>query len=173
MHYDIKPNYKVCGPIFGKNINKFNETLKNLSNENIKDIEEGRSVNLVFEDNNINITNDMIDVRVISKEGFNTSYENKLFIILNTKLTNELINEGIVREFISKVQQIRKTNDYEMMDNIIIYYSNDSRFNESIKDYIEFIKKETLAVELVIKDNITTTYDINGIEVGIELEKKD
>ena len=114
----------------------------------------------------------MLDVRINSKEGFNASNENNNFIILNTTLTEELINEGVVREFISKVQQIRKINDYEMMDRITIYHSNNDEFNKSIKDYIEFIKKETLADELIISDTFDNLYDLNGIEIGIKLEKK-
>lgn len=168
MYYDIKPNYRVCGPIFGKNINDFANKLKNLTTEQVKELEKGSTISL----DDIEVKYDMLDVRIVSKEGFNTSYEDKNFIILNTTLTKELLNEGVVREFISKVQQIRKTNNYEMMDHITIYYSNNDEFNESIKDYIEFIKSETLALDLEIKDNIDTKYDINGLEIGIELEKR-
>ena len=60
-----------------------------------------------------------------------------------------------------------------MMDHITIYYSNNEEFNEAIKEYIEFIKSETLAIDLITKDNISNVYDINGIEVGIEIEKRD
>ena len=113
----------------------------------------------------------MLDIRINSKEGFNASHENNNFIILNTTLTKELIDEGIVREFISKVQQIRKANDYEMMDRITIYHSNNKEFEESIKNYVNFIKTETLADELAVSDKFDNTYDINGIELGIKLEK--
>lgn len=172
MHYDLKPNFKVCGPLLGKDISIFANMLKELSTNEIKALEEGSTKDVTVNDKNITITYDMLDVRIISKEGFNTSYINNNFIILNTTLTKELINEGVVREFISKVQQLRKTNDYEMLDNIVIYYTNNTTLKESIKNYIEFIKSETLAKELIIKDNINDIYDINGIEVGIELEKK-
>ena len=115
----------------------------------------------------------MLDIRINSKEGFNASNEGNNFIILNTTLTDELIDEGIVREFVSKVQQIRKTNAYEMMDNINIYYSHNDEFNKSIKNYIDFIKKETLAIDLIESDeNYENTYDLNGIELGIRLEKR-
>ena len=122
--------------------------------------------------NRFPITYDMLDVRISAKEGFNASHVNTNFIILNITLTKELINEGIVREFISKVQQMRKTNDYEMMDRINIYYTNNDEFNNAIKDYIDFIKVETLADNLIIKDEIENKLDLNGIVVGIELEKR-
>ena len=60
-----------------------------------------------------------------------------------------------------------------MMDRITIYHSSDDRFSKSIKDYIDFIKKETLADELIeLDDTFENTYDLNGIEIGIKLEKK-
>ena len=172
ISYEIKPNFKVCGPILGKNIKDFANYLTTLSSESISELEKGNTLEITINDNPITLSYDMLDVRINSKEGFNASNENNNFIILNTTLTEELINEGVVREFISKVQQIRKTNDYEMMDRITIYHSNNDEFNKSIKDYIEFIKKETLADELIISDTFDNIYDLNGIEVGIKLEKK-
>ena len=173
ISYDIKPNFKVCGPILGKNIKEFQDKLKDFTQDNISTLENGNTITLNISGNDIDITYDMLDIRINSKEGFNASNEGNNFIILNTTLTDELIDEGIVREFVSKVQQIRKTNDYEMMDNINIYYSHNDEFNKSIKNYIDFIKKETLAIDLIESDeNYENTYDINGIELGIRLEKR-
>ena len=173
ISYDIKPNFKVCGPILGKNIKEFQDKLKDFTQDNISTLENGNTITLNISGNDIDITYDMLDIRINSKEGFNASNEGNNFIILNTTLTDELIDEGIVREFVSKVQQIRKTNDYEMMDNINIYYSHNDEFNKSIKNYIDFIKKETLAIDLIESDeNYENTYDLNGIELGIRLEKR-
>ena len=173
ISYDIKPNFKVCGPILGKNIKEFQDKLKDFTKDNISTLENGNTITLNISGNDIDITYDMLDIRINSREGFNASNEGNNFIILNTTLTDELIDEGIVREFVSKVQQIRKTNDYEMMDNINIYYSHNDEFNKSIKNYIDFIKKETLAIDLIESDeNYENTYDLNGIELGIRLEKR-
>ena len=172
MTFEIKPNFKVCGPIFGKSIGEFAKIVNNFTPLEIKELERGDTKKIIIDNNEIEITYDMLDIRINSKEGFNASEEKNNFIVLNTTLTKELINEGVVREFISKVQQLRKTNDYEMMDRINIYYTDNSEFNESIHNYIKFIKTETLAEDLIIKKDITTIYNINGIEVGIELEKR-
>ena len=173
ISYEIKPNFKVCGPILGKNIKEFQDKLKDFTADNINTLEKGNTITLNIGGNDIDITYDMLDIRINSKDGFNTSNERNNFIILNTTLTEELMNEGIVREFISKVQQIRKTNNYEMMDNINIYYSHNDEFNKSITNYIDFIKKETLAIDLIESDeNYKNTYDLNGIELGIRLEKR-
>ena len=173
ISYEIKPNFKVCGPILGKYIKEFQDKLKDFTADNINTLEKGNTITLNIGGNDIDITYDMLDIRINSKDGFNASNEGNNFIILNTTLTEELMNEGIVREFISKVQQIRKTNNYDMMDNINIYYSHNDEFNKSITNYIDFIKKETLAIDLIESDeNYKNTYDLNGIELGIRLEKR-
>ena len=174
ISYEIKPNFKVCGPILGKNIKLFQDIVKNYNFNIIKSLEEGSDKEEIIDNNIIKVTYDMLDIRLNSKEGFNASNEGNNFIILNTILTKELLDEGIVREFISKVQQIRKINDYEMMDKIYIYYSENYEFDNAIKEYIEFIKKETLAIQLIKSNDIfDERYNINGIELGIRLEKEE
>ena len=174
ISYEVKPNFKVCGPILGKNIKEFANVISTITSSDIKELESGGTKDIIINDSTITLSYDMLDVRIKEKEGFNVSMENNNFIILNTTLTKDLIDEGITREFISKVQQIRKVNNYEMMDRITIYYSKNDEFNKSIKEYVEFIKNETLADSLIeLEDKFDDIYDLNGYEVGIRLEKKD
>ena len=93
------------------------------------------------------------------------------FIILDTVLTNELINEGIARELISKVQQMRKNKDFAITDRINIYYKKNERFSDSISDFVDVIKNETLAIDIVEKEVSGDIVDLNGLEVSIEVEK--
>ena len=72
---------------------------------------------------------------------------------------------------ISKVQQLRKNNDYNIEDRIKTYYSSNDEFDKAIDSYREFIMKETLSIELVRTDKIDDKFDINGYEVGIKLER--
>ncbi len=98
--------------------------------------------------------------------------ENNLFIILYTTLTQDLINEGYAREFISKVQQMRKNNDYDVLDNINIYYDSDEEVDEAIRLFEDYIKSETLALSIEkIKDETLEKQDINGHMTGIRIEK--
>ena len=113
----------------------------------------------------------MVDIRIESKEGFNVTSDTNNFIILNTELSKELILEGLAREIVSKVQNIRKNKDFDIIDRIKIYYSCDEEVKESVNSYIDFIKKETLAEVIEIKENLNETYDINGHEVYLEVEK--
>ena len=95
-----------------------------------------------------------------------------MFIILDTQLTDELIEEGFVREFISRIQQMRKANDYEMMDHIRIFYTATETLTKAIKNHAEFIKSETLADELVceIKEGMKEE-TLNGEATSLFVER--
>ena len=95
--------------------------------------------------------------------------ENNNFIILNTTLTDELLNEGIARELVSKVQNLRKTKDFDVADRIKLYYSGDMK--EVIYNFKDYIMKETLSEEIIEKDNLEEEFDLNGINVKLDVEK--
>ena len=172
MNLSVKPNFKEVGKVFGPLIKEFGTKLEELSEEDINKLQNNESITMNIGNENKEITKDMVDIRISSKEGFNVGMENNNFIILDTTLTDELIKEGLARELISKVQNIRKENDYEIMDRIVLYYNTDELVEESINEFDEFIKKETLSLQIVKKDNIEKSYDLNGHETYIEIEKK-
>lgn len=117
------------------------------------------------------ITKEMVDIRISSKEGFNVGMENNNFIILNVERTEELILEGIAREFVSKVQNMRKANDYNVVDRIHIYVNGDEIFKKSLENFKDYIQKETLAIHVEYKENLQEKQDLNGHEVFMEIEK--
>ncbi|MDD6879465.1 MAG: isoleucine--tRNA ligase, partial [bacterium] len=172
MNYEVKPNFKVCGPILGSFMKDFSNYVSKLTYEDIKAIEEGSSYKFGLHDKNIEVTIDMLDVRVNSKEGFNSNHEGSNFIVLNTTLTEELINEGIARELISKIQQIRKARDYNIIDRINVYYNYSEQIEKVINDYKDMIMKETLCEEIIAKNGIESIYNINGIDVKLDIVRR-
>ena len=171
MTFEIKPNFKVCGPVFGSNIKLLVSSLSNLSQEEIISLGNNNEVSIEVNNEKYTLTKEMVDIRINSKEGFNASNEGNNFIVLDTTLTKELINEGIARELISKVQQLRKNKDFEITDRITIYYEKNKEFEEAIENFIETIKNETLATEIKTKDVNCEKVDLNGIEVALDVEK--
>ncbi len=167
MNFTIKPNFKEAGSVIGPLMKDYTTFLSNLSENDIENIRNGQIIKF----KNIDITPELVDIKIIAKEGFDVAKENNNFIILNTTLTKELINEGNAREFISKVQQLRKTNNYDVLDRIKIHYEANEEFTNSIKDYINYIKDETLCLELIESKNITDNYNINEYSVNIKTEK--
>ncbi|NCB29363.1 MAG: hypothetical protein EOM63_06340, partial [Clostridia bacterium] len=98
----------------------------------------------------IELRKDFIDIRISAKEGFNVQMFNNKFIILDTSLDQDLLDEGCAREFVSRIQQLRKSNGYEVMDRIDITYSSDAAMDRAIEIYTDFIKTETLADTITI-----------------------
>ena len=117
------------------------------------------------------VDSDMVDIRINAKDGFDVASDSKNFIILNTTLTDELINEGIARELVSKVQQLRKNKDFNIVDRINIYYESDVNLEEKLKSYIEFIKKETLCIDLINEKKTEDVTNLNGIDVYLDVAK--
>ena len=166
MELSLKPNYKLVGKILGPQIKDFEKWLNELSKEDISKLNNNE--NLTFEDKTID--KEMVEIRVSAKEGFNVGTINNLFIVLNTNLTADLINEGHAREFISKIQNLRKNNEFEVSDRIIINYEG-NEFDNVIIDYEDYIKNETLAVEINKSADTLEELDINGIKVKVKINK--
>lgn len=169
MNFTIKPNFKVCGKMFGKEINNYAKMLSTLSDEDVNKLQNGNTITHEFNGETLEITPDMVDIRIESKEGFDAAKENNNFIILNTILTEDLINEGIVRELVSKVQNLRKVKDFDVADRIILYYDGD--IESIISEFTDYIKKETLSVDIVKKEDLSENFNLNGIDVKLDVEK--
>ena len=171
MNFTVKPNFKLVGRIFGKNINVFANKLNDLEVSDINKLQNNETIPMVIDDTNYEIDLSMVDIRISSKEGFNVGTINNEFIILDTTLTDELIMEGIARETISKIQQLRKTNDFNVVDRIKVYYNGDNEFTTALNKNIEFIKNETLAKEFILDENLTESFDINDHDVKLKVER--
>lgn len=171
MDFSLKPNFKVAGPVLGKNIKAFGSAIaKENAEEFISKLEQNGSVELDLNDEKIAVEKDFVDVKISAKEGFAVAMENNIFAILDTNLSQELIDEGISREIISKIQQMRKQNNYEMMDNINIFISADAEVLGAVSKYEEYIKSETLALTLEESASLPE-FDINGHKTGLKIER--
>lgn len=170
MNFSVKPNFKEAGPVLGKNVKKFGSVLRKVDPlEVINHAKEGK-LKIKLDDELLDIPENFLDIRITAKEGFVVGMDNNLFTILDTKLTPELVEEGLVREFISKIQQLRKQNDFEMMDKIEIEYSADDEVKKAILDNKEFIMKETLANSIEESKDLEI-FDLNTHKTGIKVIK--
>ena len=167
MNFKLKPNFKEAGKVLGSKMKDFVNFLTTLDNNQIEAIKEGNSIK--FED--YDITKNLIDIKIESKEGMSVAMENNNFIILNTTLTEDLIKEGIAREVISKVQNLRKEKDFDIENRINLYYNSNDYFDTVIKEFEDYIKDETLAINIIKKEDLTNKYDINDLEVYLDVEK--
>lgn len=171
MNFEVKPNFKICGKMFGPHIKEFQQKLTTLSDEDIATLNDNGSIKMEIDHEEVEVVPEMVEIRISSKEGFNASHEGNQFIVLNTTLTEELLHEGVVRELISKVQNLRKAKDFDISDRIHLYYHANSDFEEAIHDFKELIQDETLAISMESKENSGEVYSLNGIDVQFDIEK--
>lgn len=173
MDFTLKPNFKVAGPMLGNNVKAFAAALaKADSLEIITKVQAGEKCQITVNDQTVDLNEEILDIRISAKEGYDVSTGNNLFTIIDTNLTEDLINEGYAREFISKVQQMRKNNGYEMMDRIKIFYDGSEEIDSAVREYEEFIKSETLADTIErITDSTMEIQNLNGADTGMKLEK--
>ena len=171
INFVIKPNFKEVGKVLGPKMKLFQETLTNLSTEEKVSLKNNEEITIKLDGEDFIVNANMVEIRVKSKEGFNASYEGNNFIVLNTTLTEELLNEGLARETVSKIQQIRKNNEFDIADRVIVYFEANKEYTDRITNFIDFIKDETLALEFNESDGLTDVYDINDYQVKFKVEK--
>ena len=171
MNFTVKPNFKEVGKVFGPKIKLFSEELLKLSTTDVTTLQNGGTITMTLDGEEYEINNTMVDIRTSSKEGFDVATLNNDFIILNTELTKELILEGIAREMVSKVQNLRKTTGFEITDRINVTYESDAEVEEAVNTHKEFIMNETLALTLTSAKLDEEVLDLNGHDTKIKVEK--
>lgn len=172
MNYQLKPDFKVAGPVLGKKIKDFTGYLKSVDAKTfVADLERGpQTVELGGE--SVEIDKTFVQVVIDAKEGFDVVMENGVFVILDTVLTDELIQEGFGREFISKVQQLRKSTGFDVSDHITIQYYAEDVVATAIEHYKDDILSETLGVSVErMAETCGVEVDLNDHPVGILVEQ--
>ncbi|MDR1029164.1 MAG: isoleucine--tRNA ligase, partial [Clostridiales Family XIII bacterium] len=187
MSYNLKPDFKAAGPVLGSRMKAFAAALAGTDAAAlIRALDAGDGVFLSLRtgllvaapdeanaDDAVEVTRDIVDVRANAQEGFAVAMENGLFVILDTTVTPPLAAEGLAREFVSKVQQLRKQIGLEMMDRVRIRFSADADVVAAVEAHRDYIMKETLAV--LLKDLSGAggeTHDLNGHKATIRVEKE-
>ena len=163
-----KPNFKEVGKLFGSNLGKFTEFLNNISKEDSEKLENGT---LKIElDKETEILPSYVLRNIEAKDGYKAVMLNYKTVVLNTNLTNDLINEGLAREIVSKIQNLRKTLDFDISDRINTVYNSDPKVEEAIKQYEQYIKDETLSLTIT-KGEAKELVKINDYDMYISITK--
>ena len=165
-----KPNFKEVGKIFGSNISAFQEYLKSISEEDTKLLENGE-LKLEFGGKSYTIDNSYVLKDVSSKEGYKAVMLNYKKVAINTILTQDLINEGLAREIVSKVQNLRKISDFDIADRIEMKYDGPDEIKEAVKSYKKYIMDEVLATKLSVSKTAKEELKINDYTMYISIKQ--
>ena len=159
----IKPNFKVLGPRFGKDMKAVAQMVNNFTAEDIKNIEQNGILDL--EINGKIITLEKSDVEITSQdiEGWLVASSGSLTVALDVTLTEDLKKEGIARELVNRIQNLRKDSGFELTDRIAVQFQKDEQIINAINKNLEYIKTETLTDELEILESLN-----NGIEIAFD-----
>ncbi len=172
MDVSLRPNFKAAGPILGSKVKAFSLAISG-SDPNIiaSALEKDGYAVIEIEGETVRVEKDFVEVRISAREGFAAAMENNIFVILDTTITDDLLYEGLAREMISKIQQMRKQKDFEMSDRIHITYSADPLVEKAVAVHRDYIMGETLAVLMNAGKTNLTGCDLNGHKTGIYIEK--
>ena len=172
--YSFKPQLKTLGRRFGKNINAVREILANIDGSKaMAELKETGSLKITVDGNEEALTEEDLLIETAQTEGFESNSDYGVTVVLDTNLTPELIEEGFVREIISKIQTMRKDSDFEVMDHIKISCQGNDKIAEIITNNADVIKNDTLADEIdtANADGNTKEWNINGENVTLGVKK--
>ncbi len=165
----IKPNFKTLGPRFGKDMKVIASAINSFSSEDIKKIEQ--SGTLALDINGKSITLGLEDVEIISQdiEGWLVANDGALTVALDVTITEDLRREGIARELVNRIQNLRKDSGFDVTDRIDVFIQNDSNIVSAVNNNMEYIKTETLTEKLEITDKVNNGIDITFDEINTKL----
>ena len=168
-----KPNFKALGPKLGAMMKSAKAVFENLSQEQIIQLERDKKLTISIEDKQLEITPD--EVEIISEDipGWIVTNLNQLTVALDINLTPQLLAEGNAREFVNKVQNLRKDKDFNVTDRILVEINKVDKFADALNLYKDYICNEILAEQITVNDSLDQydEIDVNETMIKVNLKK--
>ncbi len=169
-----KPNFKALGPRFGKAMKDVAAAIQRWGDAEIAKLEKDGKVEIFIGGKNMPITSDEVEIREEQIGDMAVSSEDAMLVGISTVITPELQLEGTAREFVNRVQNLRKDSNLEVQDRIKIYYDAPPPIDKAAREMAEYIKNETLAIELLNKlpQNLSASaVTIDSLHFNVAIEK--
>ncbi len=166
---NVKPNFKVLGPRFGKNMKFVATAIQNLTDEELSTIEKEGSLAIEIQGNIETITLKEVEISTQDIEGWLVANQGNLTVALDVSISEDLTNEGIARELINRIQNLRKDKGLEVTDKIKLFIQKDGIVDKAVTSNEDYIKNETLTNELVLQEQVNNGNSIVFDEVNTEL----
>ena len=173
--YTFKPQMRILGPKYGKDLGKIRNILANLNGSAAKkELDANGFLTIELNDGKINLLPEELLIDMSQKEGYVSQTDHGVTVVLDTNLTPALLEEGFVREIISKVQTMRKEAGFEVTDHITVYEEGNDKIKEVMTKYTDEIKNDVLADDMCLdaEGGYSKEWDINGEKVRLGVEKK-
>ena len=169
----IKPNFKTLGKKYGKQMKEIASEMNNFTKQQISEIERNGEYTLKLASGDVVLTAEDVEIITEDMPGWLVANEGKLTVALDITVTDELLREGIARELVNRIQNIRKSNGYDITDKIKIEIEENAEINEAVNEYSEYIATQTLgnSINLVPELKEKTELDFEDYVVNIYISK--
>lgn len=161
----IKPNFKALGPRFGKDMGLISKEIQNFSQEQIGVIEKQGEIVLEISGKSVNLTTEDVEISSQDIPGWLVANANGITVALDITISDELRNEGVARELVNRIQNIRKDSGFEVTDKIKVQIQNNEIIEQAVKENEGYIKSETLTKELIFVEELKNGTEIEFDEV--------
>ena len=174
--YNFKPQLKTVGPKYGNLLNGIRKHLTELDGNKAKaELDSKGMLEFTVDGMPVELSEEDLLIEMVKQEGFVTEADSEFTVVLDTNLTEELLEEGFIREIISKVQSMRKEAGFEVMDKITIFYEANEKVNELISKNESTVMNDVLATGIVSGEaaGFTKEWNINGEKVTLGVKKNE
>ncbi|HZY09769.1 MAG TPA: isoleucine--tRNA ligase [Bacteroidota bacterium] len=174
VHKVAKPNFKVLGPKHGKSVQNVATAIRKFGPKEIKEVETNGKLSIPINGSTTTVMREDVEIIHEDIKGWMVESDNDLIVALDIELTEDLIDEGYAREFVNRVQNMRKDAGFSVTDRIRIYYEGSERLTKAIQSLKEYIQNETLAVKFddtPPPDGYATEVDLNSETCAITIAR--
>ena len=173
LSYSFKPQFRILGPKVGKAMGGIQKALKNLNGHEAKEaLDKTGELKVTVSEDTFTLTREDVEVTMAQTEGYNCQHYGSVTIALETILSPELVEEGFVRELISKIQTMRKENGFEVQDRITVGMKDNEKLEKIVRKNEAFLKEITLANEVTYNavQGFEKVWNINGEKVTLSVQ---
>ncbi|CAM4127209.1 isoleucine--tRNA ligase [Flavobacterium antarcticum] len=169
----IKPNFKTLGPRFGKDMGLISKKIQDFSQEKINELDRNGLLVIDLSGNSITLTKEDVEISSQDIEGWLVANSGTITVALDITLTEELRNEGIARELVNRIQNLRKDSGFEVTDKIIVHLQKNEALEKAVSENETYIKSETLTKELLFTEQLEngTLIEFDDIKTVLTITK--
>jgi isoleucyl-tRNA synthetase len=168
----IKPNFKTLGPRFGKDMGLIAKAIQAFSQDQINQLDKDGAINIVINGNSLILTPQEVEISSQDIEGWLVANSNGITVALDITISDELRQEGIARELVNRIQNIRKDSDFQVTDKIKVVLEKNAVLETAVNANLDYIKSETLTEELLFAEKIDgLDIEFDDIKTRISITK--
>jgi isoleucyl-tRNA synthetase len=161
----IKPNFKTLGPRFGKDMGLISKKIQDLSQEKINELDRNGLLIIDLSGNSITLSKEDVEISSQDIEGLLVANSGTITVALDITLTEDLKNEGIARELVNRIQNLRKDSGFEVTDKIVVHLQKNSALEQAVNQNETYIMSETLTIKIIFEDKIENGSPIEFDEI--------